>query len=436
MNKNFKKVLISTALIASVSFAQDATANNETAQVPATETAVVAETEAATETVSEAPAAEAAAPAEESAPAAAAEVAAAPVAEAAAPVAETSSADAAAKAAVAEVAPAVSAEKPAAKESSFKLTGNVQTQAIKALYDNEKDNTLDGSFLRANIGGKFTSGDFEAVINIRLFSPVFGNTIDGKSYDKFSADTYYAKYKWDLGFGTLNTQFGRFRTDWSVGGNFGTYVDVDLNKRGFLARDYQHSAWQVGLESGVSTFSAFIAADDANLNTGYFRAEEALKLGDAKLAVAYHVNAFDAFQHTAEVTHRIAGRADYHFAKNFGLYGEVAYITTGDDADLSKDADGNFKVKNAIKSEYGQDTQYLPFFVGLEIPTGGLFNNVYAELEYVGDREDFQEGADELAWAVTFIKKVGSRTKFQVTAYSEKEVSDVALAARVTATIQ
>lgn len=368
MNKNFKKVLISTALIASVSFAQDATVNNETVQAPA-----------------------------------------------------------------AEVAPAAPAEKPAAKEPTFKLTGNVQTQAIKALYDNGKDNTLDGSFLRANFGGKFTAGDFEAVLNIRFFSPVFGTKVEvgddkTSTIDKFSADTYYAKYKWDLGFGTLSTQFGRFRTDWSVGGNFGTYVDVDLNKRGFLARDYQHSAWQVGLESGISTFTAFVAADDANLNTGYFRAEEALKLGDAKLAVAYHGNVFDPFQHTAEVTHRIAGRADYHFAKNFGLYGEIAYITTGDDENLS--------AANAIKSEYGQGTSYLPFFVGVEIPTGGIFNNVYAELEYVGDREDFQAGADELAWAVTFIKKVGSRTKFQVTAYSEKEVSDVALAARVTATIQ
>ncbi|SHK82639.1 hypothetical protein [Fibrobacter sp. UWEL] len=414
MNKNFKKVLISTALIASVSFAQDATVNNEAAQAPAAEAVAVAPAAAP---VAEAPAAEAPAPAaaEVAAPAPAAEPAPVQVAEPA-------------PAPVAEVAPAASAEKPAAKEPTFKLTGNVQTQAIKALYDNEKDNTLDGSFLRANIGGKFTSGDFEAVINIRLFSPVFGNTIDGKSYDKFSADTYYAKYKWDLGFGTLSTQFGRFRTDWSVGGNFGTYVDVDLNKRGFLARDYQHSAWQVGLESGISTFTAFVAADDANLNTGYFRAEEALKLGDAKLAVAYHGNVFDPFQHTAEVTHRIAGRADYHFAKNFGLYGEIAYITTGDDENLS--------AANAIKSEYGQGTSYLPFFVGVEIPTGGIFNNVYAELEYVGDREDFQAGADELAWAVTFIKKVGSRTKFQVTAYSEKEVSDVALAARVTATIQ
>ena len=118
-----------------------------------------------------------------------------------------------------------------AKEEGFKLTGNVQAQAIKAVYDNDADNTLDNSFLRANIGGKYTSGDFEAVINLRIFSPAFGNKVkdgDGKnfSFDKISADTYYAKYKWNTGFGDFSAQFGRFRTDWTVAGNFGTYVDV------------------------------------------------------------------------------------------------------------------------------------------------------------------------------------------------------------------
>lgn len=326
------------------------------------------------------------------------------------------------------VATISNAQEKATPESSFKLTGNVQAQAVKALYDNEKDNTLDGSFLRANIGGKYTADNFEAVVTIRLFSPEFGNTIEGKKYDKFSADTYYAKYKWDLGFGTLNTQFGRFRTDWSVGGNFGTYADVDLAKRGFLSRDYQHSAASVGLETGASTFTALVGTKDANFNTGYLRVEEALKFGNAKFAAAYHANLLDPIQHTAEVTHRVAARADYHFLKDFGLYGEVAFITTGDGENLN--------VENGIKSEYGQDTQYVPFFVGVEIPTKGIFNNVYAELEYISNRDELQADADEIAWSFGFIKKVGSRTKFQVTAYSEKEVSDVALAARVTTTIQ
>ena len=315
-----------------------------------------------------------------------------------------------------------------AEESSFKLTGNVQAQAIKSLYDNDADNTLDNSFLRANIGAKYNSENLSAVINLRIFSPAFGNTIEGKNYDKISADTYYANYKWDTEYGKFNVQFGRFRTDWSVGGNFGTYVDVALNKRGFLARDYQHDAIAFGHENGISTFNALLGTYDAKFNTGYIRLEETLKFGDAKVSAAYRVNALDPIQHTAQVTHRVAARASYYFQKNFGLYGEVALIATGDSE--------NLKVANAIKPEYAQDTQYVPFFVGVEIPTAGIFNNVYAELEYVSHRDELNAGADELAWTVSFIKKLGSHSKIQLTAFSEKKASDVALAARFTATIK
>lgn len=320
-----------------------------------------------------------------------------------------------------------------ADEPAFKLTGNVQAQAIKAVYDNEADNTLDNSFLRANVGGKYSSDNFDAVINLRIFSPAFGNKVkdgDGKtfSFDKISADTYYANYKWNPEFGKFNLQFGRFRTDWTVAGNFGTYVDVNLSKRGFLARDYQHDAVAFGFEKGISTFSALLGTYDSYFNTGYLRFEETVKLGDAKVSAAYRGNLLDPIQHTAEVTHRIAGRASYNIFKNFALYGEIAYITTGDGENLT--------VPNGIKSEYAQGTDYLPFFVGVEIPTAGILNSLYAELEYVGDRDEITAGADEIAWTVSAIKKFGKRTKLQVSAYSEKEVSDVAIAARVTATIQ
>ena len=333
-------------------------------------------------------------------------------------------------------------EAPKAEEFSFKLTGNVQAQAIKAVYDNDADNTLDNSFLRANIGGKYTSSDFEAVINLRIFSPAFGNknvtdvTVDQNgnvkatksAQDRFSADTYYAKYKWNTGFGDFSAQFGRFRTDWTVAGNFGTYVDVHLNKRGFLARDYQHDALGFGFDKGISSFSLLLGTYDNKFDTGYLRAEETVKLGDAKISAAYRGNLLDPIQHTAEVSHRIAGRASYYFAKNLGLYGEVAYITTGDGENLS--------APNGIKSEYAQGTDYVPFFVGVEIPTAGILNSLYAELEYVGDRDEIQAGADELAWTVSLIKKFGKHSKIQLSAYSEKELSDVAIAARFTASIQ
>ena len=334
------------------------------------------------------------------------------------------------------------AEEAKAEEPAFKLTGNVQAQAIKAVYDNDADNTLDNSFLRANVGGKYTSDNFEAVINLRIFSPIFGNknvtdvTIDenGKAkviktaQDKISADTYYAKYKWNPAFGDLSVQFGRFRTDWTVAGNFGTYVDVHLSKRGFLARDYQHDAVAFGFDKGISSFSAILGAYDNKFDTGYLRFEENLKFGDAKIGAAYRVNALDPIQHTAEVTHRVAARASYYFLKNLGIYGEAAYIYTGDGENLTVD--------NAIKPEYAQGTDYAPFFVGIEIPTAGILNNLYAEVEYIGDRDQLEPGADEIAWTVSAIKKIGKRTKLQLNLYSEKEVSDVALAARITATIQ
>ena len=82
---------------------------------------------------------------------------------------------------------------------------------------------------------------------------------------------------------------------------------------------------------------------DSKFDTGYLRAEETLKFGDAKISAAYRGNILDPVQHTAEVTHRVAGRASYYFLKNLGVYGEVAYIYTGDNENLSD--------KNAIKSE-------------------------------------------------------------------------------------
>jgi hypothetical protein len=39
---------------------------------------------------------------------------------------------------------------------------------------------------------------------IRMFGTKFGNTIDGKNYDKFLADLYWANYKWNFGANKVN----------------------------------------------------------------------------------------------------------------------------------------------------------------------------------------------------------------------------------------
>ena len=306
-------------------------------------------------------------------------------------------------------------------EEKITLNGNVQTQGTKALYDNDKDNNLDGFWFRANLGGKYNSEDFEGQINIRMYAQNVGN--------KIQADTYWGKYKYKAGDALLSLKLGHWKTDWSRSGNFGTYIDQNLKKRGFLARDYSHDAFEFGYKQSISELSVMLATTDENFNTGYIRIQEDLKFNDAlKASLAYRVNAIDPIQNTAVLTHRVAAKVSYEIMKNFGLYGEVAVIATGEDEDLAT-------AENAVEPEYKQDTQYIPFFVGIEIPTNGILSNLYAEFEYVKDREDFEEGADDFAWTVGIVKKINSHLKIQYNIYSEKEISDVAMGLRLTTSL-
>lgn len=319
---------------------------------------------------------------------------------------------------------AFAAEESLAEKVS--LVANVQTQGSKALYDNDKDNNLDGFWFRANFGVKYSSDNFDGNVTIRMYAPAFGNTIDGSDYDKFQADTYFGNYKWNTGAGKFNLKLGHWKTDWSVSGNFGTYIDKSLSKRGFMNRDQAHDALEGGWATGPSQMNVMVATGDGNFNTGYVRVEENIALAGLKATVAYRSNVIDPIQNTAEITHRIAARASYEVMKNLKVYGEVAIITTGDEEEDHEDA----------IHEYGFGTTYVPFFVGVEIPTVGILDNLYAEFEYIGDRDELNSDADEIGWSVGVVKKLGSKTKLQVGLYSETEVSDVALAARVTSTLQ
>lgn len=314
-----------------------------------------------------------------------------------------------------------------AADGEFTLNGNIQSQASKAMYDNDKDNNLDGFWFRANIGGDYKSEDFDAKVTIRMYGPSFNN-----GADRFQADTYYGNYKWNnLG---LNLKFGHWKTDTENGGNFGAYLDKNISKRGFLSRDYSHDAFEGGLKLGNSQLNVMLATSDGNFNQGYIRVTEDVKIGEAlSLDVGYRANVIDPIQYTAIVTHRANVRAKFNMAKNFSVYGEAAMIITGKDDDVN---DANIEAKTAVKPEYAQDTKYFPFYAGIEIPTAGIFDKAFAELEYVKDRDELNKDADELGWAVGIVKKLGSRTKAQVSVYSENEVSDVALAARITTTIK
>ncbi|MCK9182250.1 MAG: hypothetical protein M0P13_05155 [Fibrobacteraceae bacterium] len=316
-----------------------------------------------------------------------------------------------------------------AADGEFALKGNIQTQGIA----NNNDNWFESFWFRANVGGSYTSEDFDGQIMIRMFGPNFGNTIDGKNYDKFLADLYWGNYKWDLGMNKLNLKLGHWKTDWSQAGNFGTYVDPALSRRGMLMRDYSHDAFELGWKVGPSTLNAMLGTTDNKFNTGYVRVEERAKFSfPLELAVAYRVNAIDAFNQAAVQTHRVAGSASYAIIKNLRLYGEIAYITTGTDSDVNAKS---IAAGDAIKPEYKQGSDYLPFFVGLEIPTAGIFDHLMFEFERINDRDELNAGADDFAWTVGLTKSFG-RTKAQLNLYSEDELDDVAAALRFTTTIK
>ena len=198
-------------------------------------------------------------------------------------------------------------------------------------------------------------------------------------------------------------------------------------------RDYSHDAFELGWNFGPSAFKAMVATADSKFNTGYLRLEERVKFCfPLELAVAYRVNAFDAFNQAATQTHRIAGYASYALIPNLRLYGEVAYIKTTEDSDVNAETIQN---GSAIKPEYAQGSDYLPFYVGLEIPTAGFLDHLMFEVEYVKDRDELNADADEFAWTVAFVKTYG-RTKAQLNIFSEKELKDVAAALRFTTTIK
>lgn len=314
-----------------------------------------------------------------------------------------------------------------AENENFNLNGNIQTHASKALYDNNKDNNLDGFWFRANFGGNYSSETFDAKVTIRMYAPNFNG-----GADRFQADTYYGNYKWsDLG---LNLKFGHWKTDTEGAGNFGAYLDKDISKRGFLGRDYSHDAFELGWKKGMNLLNVMLATKDGNFNTGYVRVTDDIKLNKSfKLGLGYRANIIDPIQYTAVVTHRGSLRANVKLAEKFAVYGEAAAIVTGKDKDINAESIQN---KEATASDYAQDTKYYPVYAGVEIPTAGILDKAFVEIEYVKDRDELNKDSDELGWAVGLVKKIGSRSKAQVTLYSEKKISEVALAARLTTTIK
>jgi hypothetical protein len=327
-----------------------------------------------------------------------------------------------------------------AADDSFNLKGNVQTQLTKSIADEEHN--FSSGWIRANVGGQYKSENLDGLIMLRIFAPEFGNKIEGKNYDKILADLYWANYKWNLGEkDKLNLKIGRWKTDWSQSTHFGTYLDKDLTKRGLWMRDYSHNAFELGWIHGLSTLNIMFATQDGYANRGYVRVEEDMKFTfPLEVKVGYRGNHADPIQHTAYTTHRIATYASYNIVPIFRVYGEYACIYTQDE-ELSAAAPNYL----APESKYFKPGIYFqPFYLGMDFaPQSGILNtlmsNLMVEWEYINKRDNLyqvmEHTYDDWAWTVAYVKKIAS-SKLQFSVYSEKELSDVGLAFRLTTTFK
>jgi hypothetical protein len=327
-----------------------------------------------------------------------------------------------------------------ALDGEMSLKGNVQTQVTKSLADDSTN--FSSGWIRANVGGQYKSENLEGLIMLRIFAPEFGNKIDGKMYDKILADLYWANYKWKLGENDmLNLKIGHWKTDWSQSTHFGTYVDKELTKRGLWMRDYSHNAIELGWKHGLSNLTAMLATQDGNANRGYLRVEEDMKFTfPLEMKVAYRGNLIDVLQNTAYITHRLAAYASYNIIPELRVYGEYSCVYTQDD-DLNKNA------KNYIAPEtkyYQPGIYFQPFYLGLDFaPKSGILNVLMSDLmvewEFIDKRDNLYAATrhtyDDWAWTVAYVKKIGA-SKLQFSVYSEKEISDVAFAFRLTTTLK
>lgn len=327
-----------------------------------------------------------------------------------------------------------------ALDGEMSLKGNVQTQVTKSLADDSTN--FSSGWIRANVGGQYKSENLEGLIMLRIFAPEFGNKIDGKMYDKILADLYWANYKWKLGENDmLNLKIGHWKTDWSQSTHFGTYVDKELTKRGLWMRDYSHNAIELGWKHGLSNLTAMLATQDGNANRGYLRVEEDMKFTfPLEMKVAYRGNLIDVLQNTAYITHRLAAYASYNIIPEWRVYGEYSCVYTQDD-DLNKNA------KNYIAPEtkyYQPGIYFQPFYLGLDFaPKSGILNVLMSDLmvewEFIDKRDNLYAATrhtyDDWAWTVAYVKKIGA-SKLQFSVYSEKEISDVAFAFRLTTTLK
>ena len=331
---------------------------------------------------------------------------------------------------------------------SLDLTGSIQIQAIKALWDNApvggNRNNLDDFWGRINFGAKYTTPEFSSTINIRAFPEGWGYEVLSGLAVKDSTDTIHlaqsksaiarfmieqawVKYTITklIGNFDMSLRVGRSYTSTSRSLHFGNYVDQN-GGGSFQGKLAYHNALDFSFVNGPVTSSVLFGATDKNLNTGYLRLYEKYAVVDSTfmLGVGYRANIFDgAYDSRAAIQSRFSFTGEFTMRQGVKPYFEVGVIDTS-------------KTQN-------QTVFITPVQLGIAIPVSTYLNTLIIEAEIqsgrtVKDRDgNFQNAS--LQWNVYIDKKVGSRTRFQAGFFTDpngSSASAVEFACRFTGSLK
>jgi hypothetical protein len=338
------------------------------------------------------------------------------------------------------------------KVPALELTGSVQVQAQRALWENfapgKKHDNLDEFWGRANLGVKFKAKDFSSEVNIRAFpegwgyEPLTGLVIKDStdtislstlktSIAKFQIEQAWVKYMYKY----VDVRVGRYFTTVSKTISAGNYLDQDPGM-GFQTKIAYHNAVDVTFKTGFASTNVLLGATDLKLNTGYLRVYETINPTKAFSAgIGYRANLFDlAKNEYANLEHRLALNAEYQVIPDLKPYVELGLV--------KKNAARN-QITGVTLSGQKDITTY-PVLVGVCIPTGGILNAFNFEVEYVDGREvtnvkDKKKVDSPLSIGFYVDKKLSARARFQIGLLSDAagtSAGDMRVALRFTSALK
>lgn len=265
-------------------------------------------------------------------------------------------------------------------DPQLKLHGNVQIQAGKELYDNNKSDNLDQLWGRANFGVSIQRENISGRINIRAFPGGFGyEVLTGATFDTTGEGAIKTKTTGIPNFqienawiqnsrGPLSLKVGRFDNTLSKTLYFGNYL-IQNSGGAFMGKIAYYNALEFTAKYEKVTSSISFSAGDAKLNTGALRVYQKVSpLPNVNVGWGYFSNLFDKiYSSDAEITNRFVATGEYIVFENLMPYFEVGVL------------------QNHLEKSWD-----VPLNLGMEIPTKNWVDFLALELEYTQEtkRED------------------------------------------------